>query len=162
LTLTARLDIRAPIESVFATISQPDKQKQWLDGLAEVKWEDSPSSEHPVGSKFIQTRTQKGKSIELECEVMEYYEPHVFSFLVKEQGFPLEITYRLESLSSSTCRLHFRAMISTPSIPTRIAGSLYLWLKMIQVKKELARLKDLVEKETTEQSSSQINKTESS
>lgn len=149
LTLTIQLDIDAPIESVFALISQPEEHKKWLTDLEEVLWKTPLSPEHPLGSKWMYIQERREKKFAIECEIMEYYEPHVFSFFVTNYSFPLEITYRLETMFGNKCRLHFRAMIGPTSIANKMAGTIYLMWKTIPIRRRLKKLKQILENQST-------------
>lgn len=149
LTLTIKLDIDAPIESVFSLISQPEEHKKWLDNLEEVLWKMPLSPEHPLGSKWMYIQERGEKKAAIECEIMEYYEPYVFSFLISSHSFPLEITYRLESLVGNKCRLHFRAMIAPTTSFNKMLGTMYLLWKKFSIKMKLKKLKQILETQTT-------------
>lgn len=67
------MDIRAPIEQVFAAVTDPRRSAEWNPNIVDV----SPPSPLPIqiGSTWLQTTMIMGKPVTLQCRVTDLQAP---------------------------------------------------------------------------------------
>jgi hypothetical protein len=144
--LKHQLDIGAPIEEAFSWIQDPAKQKEWIEGLTGTTWLDEVSADDPVGTKFRWRMEENGKVREIEGEVIEYYRPNIYGVHLNYPNFTFENIFRLESLTTRSCRLHYKCTIASQEILAKTLGSLYLLKAQTKIKKQLKKLVTCIEK----------------
>ena len=77
LSLQASTEIRAPIDTVFALISAPERLPEWNTSIASARRAD-PSGPVCWGSRAVMSGRLLGQTLESETEVISYAEPCEF------------------------------------------------------------------------------------
>src|SRR4051794_27095921 len=99
---TFALDIRAPIEKVFAFIYDPDKLKLWLERLEETRYVGEFDAQNPVGKKFKQKMWEGGRLQEYDGEVTACARPKHLGVRLFIKGFTIQVDYRLTPVTDGT------------------------------------------------------------
>jgi len=96
--------IRAPIAKVFEHLSDPDKQKLWMDGLVRTEYAKPPDSESRIGGRFTQHLVKgHGKTAyEFQGEVVEFRKPELYAYRLEGEDFTAQIRYVLEEIDGAT------------------------------------------------------------
>lgn len=72
--IVERVDIRAPIDRVFAAITDPERAQDWNNNVLEVR-DISPRPVQP-GTEWTQTTMMAGRPVELRCRIARYERPY--------------------------------------------------------------------------------------
>lgn len=99
-----RVKINAPIKIVFDYISNPEKQKLWMDGLMNTEFINKLNESNPVGTQFKQHLIKGHRKItyEFQGEILEYTFPNLYAVRIKGQGFTAVVHYNLEEIEGKT------------------------------------------------------------
>lgn len=138
------VDIKAPIDQVFAALTDPKRAPEWNNNVVEVR----DVSDYPVkkGSSWRQTTLVVGRKVDLMCRVTGLDPPHL--------GL-LEVSGPQQARISTTCEERGGYTLVTESIefepPGGIAGRLAAGLMRSTVHRELAqtmeRQREILERE---------------
>ena len=96
--------ISAPINKVFDYISDPEKQKLWMDGLAHTEYASQWNENNPIGSQFKQhlIKGHKKTTYEFQGEILDYKKPNLYATRITGNDFMAEIRYQLEEIDGQT------------------------------------------------------------
>lgn len=100
--LSYEIDIKAPIETVFALISDIEHLRQWLDSLEESRYLSHFDPDNPIGTPFRQRAREMGQAIEYEGKIVTYERPRRFGVRVGAKQLTLDMQYRLASIDAGT------------------------------------------------------------
>jgi hypothetical protein len=145
LVVSDHIDIQAPIEETFEWVSNPEKQKRWLDHLIHTEYLDTFTGENPVGVRFRQRMRQGGQTREYEGEIIEYYPPNLFGIRLNLSDLAVEQIWRLEPLTRRSCRLHYKCEIMAENLVSAAKGLLFHLFTRLSLKKQLLSLKRCAE-----------------
>jgi carbon monoxide dehydrogenase subunit G len=96
---TAEREIQAPIEQVFAFLSDVTRQTEWVHGVTECHWEKpGPVS---AGAMALQSMTFMGKPRIVPMKLLEYEPGRKITF-EKAEPFPIRYGFELEAAGGST------------------------------------------------------------
>jgi carbon monoxide dehydrogenase subunit G len=139
------LEMNAPIEKAFEAVSDPAKQKIWMEGLEETIYPSPLDSDgNPVGTKFKQ-RIREGRSVnEYDGEVTAYDKPNHLGVRVGNRQFTVLVDYRFASTDSGT-RLNYTADLRFHTVIARVMGVLFSWFTRRILDQQMKRLKDVAE-----------------
>jgi hypothetical protein len=143
--LNQQLDIGAPIEQAFSWIYDPDKQKEWINGLTDTIWITPFNPEDPVGSQFKRRIQHDNRQLEREGEVIEFYRPNIYGVRINDPRLPYEEVFRLEPLTTRSCRLHYKRTIASHTLLSKAVATMMLMSARGQIKKQLKNLVHLIE-----------------
>ena len=92
------VSINAPVARVFDHISDPEKQKLWMDGLIRTEYTGNTDQTNQVGARFTQhlIKGHKKTVYEFRGEVLEYDKPKLYSYKLEGQDFTASIRYECE------------------------------------------------------------------
>ena len=98
------IKINAPINKVFDYITEPDKQKLWVDGLIHTEFHIKKGENNPIGSQFKQRliKGHKKTTYEFQCEILDYAKPNKYAVKINGNDFIAEIRYDLEEIDGQT------------------------------------------------------------
>ncbi|MFC7440092.1 SRPBCC family protein [Laceyella putida] len=113
---TYQIQLNVAIKEAFDWLVDPQKQQQWKTGLKETKWLELYNPENPVGIRFTQTYRNGKTEWELDGEVVEYYQPHVYGLRLNNGPLIEETIYRLEPLTTQSCRLHLNCAVHSRTV----------------------------------------------
>ena len=96
--------INAPINKVFEYITEPDKQKLWVDGLVHTEYYSKNGENNPIGSQFKQRliKGHKKTTYEFQGEILDYNKPNKYAIKINGNDFTAEIRYHLEEIDGQT------------------------------------------------------------
>ena len=141
------LEMNVPLEKAFDAVSDPDKQKIWMEGLEETIYPSSLDSDgNPVGTKFKQRIREGGRVNEYDGEVTAYDKPHHLAVRVGNQQFTVDVDYRFTSTGKGT-RLNYAADLRFHTFIARVMGVLFSWFTRRILDKQMKRLKAVAEQE---------------
>jgi uncharacterized protein YndB with AHSA1/START domain len=100
---SSSIEIAAPADTVFAWISRPERVKQWVSWLVEVRQDHvTPDG---VGSRetWVMNDPNMKQQVEVKSEVLRYEPPHRVDVKVSmDGGFEGAYTYTLEPTAAGT------------------------------------------------------------
>lgn len=135
--------IAAPIESVFAFITDFRNVPKWHVNMQKVGWKNA--GPHGVGSEYEWVETFAGIKMDIGGTITSWDPPYSFTWKPTTSPYPITGGWTLVSKDKTT--------LVTRYSDNQLAG-IYKWLNMLmvpmakrQVKKELQVLKKLIEGE---------------
>lgn len=93
---------KAPIEKVFAALSELDKVKKWMRGSVRTKFKNLTNQENPVGVKFSQNFMGL---MELDGEILSYDPPREFGMGLQSLGLKGTLFYNLQEIEAFETKL---------------------------------------------------------
>lgn len=139
-------DIGAPAEKVFDLITDDEKKKLWAHGLLETLYPEGRSREQPVGTRFIQKINEGGRVAEYQGEILAFERPHKLAFKMSNKHFDMLMTFVLRPVGRKT-RVNFSVEMAQTGFIGRTLGSVLGWFTGMIVKRQLASLKGLAERD---------------
>jgi uncharacterized protein YndB with AHSA1/START domain len=137
-------DIRAPIETVFDLIHNPEKHKLWLQGVEETRYIGAYDPANPVGATFKQKIREGGRVKEYDGEVTAFAKPKHLAIRLFSPQFSVDVDYRLTPQDDGT-RLDYAADVSCHHWMVRFMVRLFAFFMRGIVKKQMLKLKELAE-----------------
>jgi uncharacterized protein YndB with AHSA1/START domain len=142
--ITYLMDLSAPVEKVFALLSEPEQIQKWMIGLVGVEYLDDRDVENPVGVRFKQRIKEGGKVQEYEGEVTEYQKPCLLGVRVGNRMFTVHTVYRLTPIPTGT-RLVYECEMTFHTGVAKVMGRLFGWFSKLLVRKLMKSLKQVAE-----------------
>jgi carbon monoxide dehydrogenase subunit G len=143
---TCSLEINAPIERVFDCVDDPEKMKEWMQGLEETVYVGRHNPDFPVGTKFKQKLREGGRVKEYDGQVTDYQRPHRLGVKIFCPQFSVQVDYHFASTGPGT-RLDYQAEITPNGWLMRMMLLLLGWMAKGVTQKQLQRLKELAERQ---------------
>jgi carbon monoxide dehydrogenase subunit G len=143
---TYTLDINAPMERVFACVTDDEKKKIWMEGVVGTEFPNGKDQENPVGTKFTQQIKEGRRIVEYDGEIIAYEKPHLLGVRVGNKMFSFDTYYRLAEQPGGT-RLNYESQFVSASSLAKFMGKLFGWFTRKLVVKQMAALKKLAEQE---------------
>jgi hypothetical protein len=137
------IQIDRSVEEVSRFASNPDNATKWYANIKSVEWKTAK----PVmeGSRLEFTAEFLGKKLVYTYEVVEYVLNEKFVMRTASGPFPMETIYYWERISKNETRMKLRNH-GTPSGFSRIFGPIMAMAIRRANKKDLKRLKKIIEK----------------
>jgi len=136
-----KVSIDAPIETVFAFITDFRNTPKWHQNMKKVGWKDE--GPHGVGSEYDWIETFSGMRMDIGGVITAWNPPYSFAWKPTISPYPITGGWRLEPKGNST--------LVTRYSDNQLSG-IYKWMNMLmipiakrQVRKELQELKRLIE-----------------
>ncbi|HYG62017.1 MAG TPA: SRPBCC family protein [Thermoanaerobaculia bacterium] len=136
--------IQAPMEEVFALLTDPEKTGLWTEGLEENVFPEGYDREHPVGTRFRQAIRESDLLSLYEGEVTAYERPGLYGVRLVNQRLAVDVVYRLAPDRNGT-RLVYSADVRHASWLERLATRLFSHLTEGVIRNQMRRLKQVVE-----------------
>jgi uncharacterized membrane protein len=140
-TIENSIEIRRPVEAVFAFVSDGRNNPQWQEAFKEVQV--SPDGPPTVGSRVKAVVSFLGVKLEPTTEITALEPNRSFSFKGRAGPAALEATFRFEAAGAGT-RLSATFQIE-PGGLFKVAGPLFASQFKKQNEADLQRLKALLE-----------------
>ena len=137
-----RVEIAAPMETVFGWLSEREKVPLWAKGVEAIDYV-SGSAGQP-GARFKQRIREGGRVEEYEGEVLASEPPRLLATRLGNRQYSMRMEYRLHPSPAGTLVEHTLEMEPGSRI-ARVMGVLFGWLTRGIMKRQMARLKDLAE-----------------
>jgi len=140
--VTTAIDIDRPRSKVADYAMDPDHATAWYKNITSVAWETPrPVS---VGSRIAFTAQFLGRSLAYTYEVKELVSDELFIQCTADGPFPMETTYRWETLPSGGTKMFLRNR-GEPSGFSRVMAPILGQAMRRANRKDLARLKTILE-----------------
>jgi uncharacterized protein YndB with AHSA1/START domain len=143
--ITYSIEINAPIEKVFDLIDDPEKIKQWMDGLEEISFPEGRNLDNPVGTKFKQKIKEGKRTQEFDGEVMAYEKPKNLSVKVENKYCAMLVDYNLSPIATGT-RLDYSCEMFWLAWIARMMAVLFGWVMKSVLRIQMTKLKALAER----------------
>jgi uncharacterized protein YndB with AHSA1/START domain len=137
------LEMNAPVEKAFDAVSDPNKQKNWMEGLEETIYP-SPIDGNPIGKKFKQRIREGGRVSEYDGEVTAYEKPSHLGVRVGNKQFVVQVDYRFTPTAAGT-QLKYSAEMIFQNWFARLMGLLFSWFTRGILDRQMKRLKQIAE-----------------
>lgn len=135
--------IDRPVAKVCAFAVDPDNAPRWYANIESVEWKTEPPLR--VGSKLAFVARFLGRRLSYTFEVIELVANERLVMRTAEGPFPMETTYAFWSLGLDRTRMLLRNR-GTPSGFSILYSPLMAWAMRRENRKDLARLKSLLER----------------
>ena len=143
----ASTEIAAPRDQVWQWVNDPDKLKQWISWLVEVRTD--PSRPMGVGARRVlvmRDENNGGQLMEIEGTCREYNPPERMVMQLSAAGaFDGDGTYLLTDLGNGRTRLYVENRYTFGSGFARLMEPLIAHLAQKKMQMDVAHLKQLVE-----------------
>lgn len=139
-----RLNINAPVGTVFNLVDDDEKVKLWMDGLEETLYPWGRNRENPVGTKFRQKVREGGRMAEYDGEVIAYEKPTHLAIRIGNSEFLMQVDYRLTPGPTGT-RLDYHAEMIEARWFIRLMSRFFNWLTIRILERQMKKLKQLAE-----------------
>jgi uncharacterized protein YndB with AHSA1/START domain len=136
--------IKAPVETVFKFIDDPEKTKLWIEELVSTEYPEGLNRDQPVGTKFRQQMREGGKVQTYDGEVTAYEKPTLLAIKLSGPSFQVSVTYRLTPVEAGT-RLDYEADFNGDAWYFKFFGPLFRVFNNIILKKQMAKLTAVAE-----------------
>ena len=137
------VEIAAPVERVFAWLTEPELMLQWVGGLREFR----PLDPEPgAGARSEQVVELGGRRLDVSSELVRYEPDEAVEARLTGKGFELTTGYRLEARDAGTS-LHATVDTRLHGLTGRVLGGVVEKHAQRKLKRDLATLKQLVEAE---------------
>lgn len=135
--------IRRPVELVAAYASDPSHAPEWYANISEVEWRTPPPVQ--VGSEVAFVARFLGRELRYTYAIVEHT-PESLVMRTAQGPFPMETSYRYESLPDGSTRMTLRNR-GTPSGFSRLVSPLVGIAMRRATTKDLVALKQLLERD---------------
>ena len=136
--------IRKPIEEVFRYIASMENVSELK--LTVVKMEKITPGELRKGTKFIETRSIRGKEISADVELLEYEENRLFTTRSNSNGLITEYHYRFSEIEEGT-QAELEAFIKTTGLRMKLTKRFIVKMMQQEDGYQLKYLKEMLEDE---------------
>ncbi|HEB83632.1 MAG TPA: hypothetical protein ENI92_01385 [Bacteroidetes bacterium] len=117
---TVTVEINAPIDQVFAYITEPAKLRQWIDGYVDSI--PLTGDMVGVGSRSIEVMVVQGMRQEMPMEITGWNPPESLETMMRSQGFTKRVRYSLSESNGVTRVEHMLASWYKGVRPRLFAG----------------------------------------
>ena len=100
LTMTINRSVRAPVDKVFRTVAEPQEFAKAIPEITNMEF--LGETKVGVGTKFVETRTMKGKEMKTALEVTEYEENNRVRMVTESHGTVWDSVYTVRANGPST------------------------------------------------------------
>ncbi len=135
--------IRRPVEVVADYASDPSHAPQWYANISEVEWKTPPPTQ--VGSEVAFVARFLGRELRYTYAIVEHT-PESLVMRTAQGPFPMETSYRYESLPDGTTRMTLRNR-GTPSGFSRVVAPVVGLAMRRATSKDLKALKQILERD---------------
>ena len=140
--VVTEIEIARPRAEVARFASDPDNATAWYSNIDAVEWETPRPA--ALGSRLAFVARFLGRRLSYTYEVVELTEGERFVMRTAEGPFPMETTYEWEDAGAGT-RMTLRNR-GEPSGFSKVAAPMMASAMRRENRKDLARLKDLLER----------------
>ncbi len=141
ITFETSIEIRRPVEAVFAFVSDPRNEPQWEETVKEVRV--TPDGPPAVGTQVTKVGSFLGVKLEATNELTALVPNRSLSFKGTSGPASMKATMRFEAVGEGT-RLSGTFQVE-PGGLFKMAGPLFASQAKKQMEADLQRLKELLE-----------------
>lgn len=144
--ITVPIEIEAPVEQVWALLDDRRRIPEWVPEVVETVHPDGETVGR-VGLRFIQ-RIKEGNRVRSYDGVVTAYEPgRHLAVRMKDERFAIDVDYRLSALSPARTRLDYGCDLVPGGLIARLMSVIGVPLLRMIARRQLGRLKALLEAE---------------
>ena len=134
--------IHKPIKEVFQYISRMENVSELMPNV--VKMEKITSGELRKGTKFIETRSVRGKEIKADVELLEFEEDKLFTTRSNSNGLITEYHYKFYEIEEGT-QAEFEAFVKTTGLRMKLTKRFIVKMMQQEDGYQLQYLKEMLE-----------------
>ena len=145
--LDATIEIARPPDVVFAWVTEPERVKQWLGWLVEIRTV-TPQQGQPGARQVwvMEDRNNNNQRMEIMTEFIEFSAPRRATAKVSAaEGFTGTVVYDLQPVGSDRTRLHYTGTYEFEIWLAKVLEPLITRSAQDKLDEDLARLKQQVE-----------------
>lgn len=142
--LTSSIDIHAPIEKVFQSLSEDEQMEKWMEGVVGIEYINQQTAEKREGTKFRLKIREGGKVTEYAGEITQYDKPRLLGIKLEHKMFAMNTYYWLETIENGV-RVHCECHVAAFNWFSKWMGYLFRRLTRRILIKQLSMLKSLAE-----------------
>jgi uncharacterized protein YndB with AHSA1/START domain len=136
--------VNAPIEKTFEVLGDAEHLKLWMDSVVEIVHISPPERRNAAGAIFRMKIKEGGRIAQYEGQITALEKPRLLGLLLRGTHLTSYIDYRLQSEDGGTL-VKFASTLVFGSLLARVMGLLFGWLTRRLARKQLAKLKAVVE-----------------
>jgi uncharacterized protein YndB with AHSA1/START domain len=140
------IEIARPRAEVAAYAVDPDNAPEWYENIERVEWETPPPL--AVGSRVAFVARFLGRRLAYSYEIRALEPGERLVMSTAEGPFPMETTYTFEATPTGATRMTLRNR-GEPSGFTKVAAPVLAAAMRRANRKDLARVKEILERSTT-------------
>ena len=140
----ARIQIDASPQAVFDLIADNTRRGEWAEGMETFDYTSDFDPNDPVGTTFSQRIREGGRVTEYHGKITTYDPPKAWGSQVAGGSYSMVVEYHLTPASGGTLVVTVVDVESSSRI-MRIMGFLFGWFTKWLGRKQLRKLKELVE-----------------
>lgn len=140
----ARIHVDAPPEAVFDLLADNTRRGEWAEGMETFDYTSEFDPDNPVGTTFTQ-RIREGRRVtEYHGEITTYDPPNAYGSQVTGGSYSMVVEYHLTPANGGTQVVNV-CEVDSSSRFVRFMGFLFGWFTRYLGRKQLRKLKELVE-----------------
>ncbi|MCP4328395.1 MAG: ATPase [Alphaproteobacteria bacterium] len=140
--VSSRIDIAVPREQAAAYATDPDNAPHWYVNIKSVEWKTPPPL--GVGSQIEFVAHFLGRRMAYTYEVVEYVPGESLTMRASEGPFPMETSYRWETVDQGSTRMTLRNRGAPTGFSRLVAPVMAMAMRRAN-RKDLLRLKQVLE-----------------
>lgn len=142
--LTARVEIEATANAVFACVDEPEKILGWVEGAIAHRYT-SERGTSAVGQTFHQTIMQGPKPRDFDGTITVFAPPTRFGFAIPSPAYSSDVLFRITPLGPNLTRVDYSIDVTLHSLAAKLIGTLLRIPLGFFVRKQMRRLKRFAE-----------------
>ena len=132
-------------DAVAEYAANPDNAPEWYVNISSAEWKTHKPLR--VGSKITFKAKFLGRQLAYTYQIVEYVPGQKLVMLTAEGPFPMETTYTWEQVDKNATRMGLRNR-GNPTGFSKLLAPFMAWAIRRANKKDLSRLKEILEKKT--------------
>ena len=140
----ARIQIDAAPQAVFDLIADNTRRGEWAEGMETFDYTSDFDPNDAVGTTFTQRIREGGRVTEYHGEITAYDPPKAWGAKVEGGSYSMVVEYHLTPANGGTEVVNV-VDVDSSSWFVRVMGFLFSWFTRWLGRKQLRKLKELVE-----------------
>lgn len=149
MTITISKYVNVSPAHLFLWLTDPERQRRWIDGLVEVERPADFRADNPVGQTYRLQLRRSDRMVPCDVTVIEYHPPDYLTLKLARPGYTLKAGYALTRASGGT-RLLYQGEPRLEGAAARLIDTLLGGRAARDIDQELERLKEESEAEAAE------------
>ena len=140
----ARIQIDASPDAVFELLADNTRRGEWAEGMETFDYTSDFDPDDAVGTTFTQRIREGGRITEYQGEITLYDPPNAWGSQVSGGSYSMVVEYHLTVADGGT-EVVSVVEVDSSSFFVRVMGFLFSWFTRWLGRKQLRKLKELVE-----------------
>ena len=140
----ARIQIDASPDAVFELLADNTRRGEWAEGMETFDYTSDFDPDDAVGTTFTQRIREGGRVTEYHGEITAYDPPKTWGSQVSGGSYSMVVEYHLTVADGGT-EVVSVVEVDSSSFFVRVMGFLFSWFTKWLGRKQLRKLKELVE-----------------